>query len=365
MTPVPLPSKNLREFPRNVRHHGDIPEPKFDPRIHLNLSKPDYIKVFPDLKKKLTSCKGPKVKDTSGSRFGYSAPFQLLSPAGVAVVKQIVEREKHTCFSGARGSKRSLRGLYYSSPFIRDLQNCPELLRIFGEMIGEPVLPHANYSSSPQINLSTPGSKSPVDHWHVDSVSYVGVVIISDMTHMKGGDLEVFMGTKEEGYKTLEEKGLQGFEENIETVSYEETGKMILAQGSEIFHHVTPVTTDTVRTSLIFGLTPANAFQPPRTILDTMRTVDFDTGISDYEYFREKAWQLSHVLAHLAKKTPFTRDGKELARKMNPVIKELRRAVSILDSAQTDAIQFYDEDKGTTKKDENDSFGFIAQKVRG
>ena len=67
------------------------------------------------------------------------------------MVKQIVEREKHTCFSGARGSKRSLRGLYYSSPFIRDLQNCPELLRIFGEMIGEPVLPHANYSSSPQV----------------------------------------------------------------------------------------------------------------------------------------------------------------------------------------------------------------------
>ena len=46
------------------------------------------------------------------------------------------------------------------------------------------------------------------------------------------------MGTKEEGYKTLEEKGLQGFEENIETVSYEETGKMILAQGSEVGRYI-------------------------------------------------------------------------------------------------------------------------------
>ena len=49
---------------------------------------------------------------------------------------------------------------------------------------------------------------------------------------------------------------------------------MILAQGSEILHHVTPVTNDAKRISLIFGYAPANCFQPPKTNLRTMERVD-------------------------------------------------------------------------------------------
>lgn len=47
----------------------------------------------------------------------------------------------------------ALRGLYYSSPFIRDLQNCPELLNMFQEFVGEPLLPHFCFSSSPQVKI--------------------------------------------------------------------------------------------------------------------------------------------------------------------------------------------------------------------
>ena len=134
--------------------------------------------------------------------------------------------------SSSRGSKRALRGLYYSSPFIRDLQNCPQLLKMFEECVGEPLLPHFCFSNSPQVNFSTPGSLSPVDHWHNDSIAYAGVVVISDMENMVGGELELFRGDKEAGKKMLREKKMSS--EMVETVSYERPGKMILTHGSEV-----------------------------------------------------------------------------------------------------------------------------------
>ena len=39
----------------------------------------------------------------------------------------------------------------------------------------------------------------------------------------------------------------------VETVRYGQAGKMILAQGSEILHHVTPVESQSQRISMIFG----------------------------------------------------------------------------------------------------------------
>ena len=82
------------------------------------------------------------------------------------------------------------------------------------------------------MNLSSPGSLSPVDHWHNDSIAYAGVVVISDMEGMVGGDLELFRGNKEEGKKMLREGQLE--QEMVETVSYENPGKMILTHGSEV-----------------------------------------------------------------------------------------------------------------------------------
>ena len=79
---------------------------------------------------------------------------------------------------------------------------------------------------------------------------------------------------------------------------------------------------------------PANAFQPPLTILSSMTRVDWATGVAPYEFYREKAWQESHVyqnimsrvyyitcqtshaLAHLAEETRFTKSGYVLARKL-------------------------------------------------
>ena len=63
------------------------------------------------------------------------------------------------------------------------------------------------------------------------------MILLSDMTKMIGGNLEISMMNKELAL----EKIARGEHVAKETVQYEKPGKMILAQGSEILHHVTPV----------------------------------------------------------------------------------------------------------------------------
>ena len=91
---------------------------------------------------------------------------------------------------------------------------------------------------------------------------------------------------------------------------------MILAQGAELLHHVTPVTNNVIRISMIFGYAPANCFQPPKTILKTFQKVDQTHKMAEYEFFREKAFQAEHCLKHYVEKIPYTQDkqmlGKEL-----------------------------------------------------
>ena len=111
----------------------------------------------------------------------------------------------------------------------------------------------------------------------------------------------------------------------------------------QVLHHVTPVTSNHVRVTLIFGLSPANAFQPPLTILDTMTKVDRENGVAPYEFYREKAWQASNALAYLAEQTEFTLSGEQLARKLRSVLAELARAADLLDGTTQDTITSFDE----------------------
>ena len=120
---------------------------------------------------------------------------------------------------------------------------------------------------------------------------------------------------------------------------------------------MTPVTSDHIRVTLIFGLSPGNAFQPPQTVLGSMVRVDWDTGVAPYEYYREKAWQAHNCLAYLAEETVFTQDRMFLARKLRSVATELTRAADALDETIDDAIKFFDEDKNQAALDYAKTFG--------
>ncbi len=66
------------------------------------------------------------------------------------------------------------------------------------------------------------------------------------MKDLVGGELEMMKMDKHKALRELE-AGRITPGVHSEIVNYENPGKMILAQGSEILHHVTPVLSDTKR----------------------------------------------------------------------------------------------------------------------
>lgn len=69
---LPLPPKE--GLPHEVNTYEDVDEPRFDPKIHLNLQKPNYIRLLTDFEK---TTEMPKVTGSEGSPFAYSSPFQV------------------------------------------------------------------------------------------------------------------------------------------------------------------------------------------------------------------------------------------------------------------------------------------------
>ena len=86
------------------------------------------------------------------------------------------------------------------------------------------------------------GSDIPMDPWHFDSVAYTGVILLNDMDGLVGGELELIKMDKKKGLQELA-AGQIVKGKHSDVISYENPGKMILAQGSEVLHHVTPVLT--------------------------------------------------------------------------------------------------------------------------
>ena len=86
--------------------------------------------------------------DSNRSRFAYSSPFQVFSDKGLMVLKEIIKREEKHGTHSSRGNKIALRGLYYMSPWVRDLQACQELRDHFKIIAGEDLVPHPSFCNS-------------------------------------------------------------------------------------------------------------------------------------------------------------------------------------------------------------------------
>ena len=124
---------------------------RFDPTIHLDLGSPNYVRIFPDFEK-MDHTPPIDTTTTNKSRFAYSSPFQVFSDKGLMVLKEIIKREEEHGTYSSRGNKIALRGLYYMSPWVRDLQACQELRDHFKIIAGEDLVPHPSFCNSPQVS---------------------------------------------------------------------------------------------------------------------------------------------------------------------------------------------------------------------
>ena len=161
-------------------------EPKFDPKIHVELVAPKNIAIFDEGSAEEFKSKPfgeyKCVPSRMGCDFAYSDAFQFLSTEGSRVAREILTAMKKCAMDNGRST--CVRGIWHMSPFFRDLMLCDEVLDHFEKIIGEPVLPNF-YLYNTQINVGKVGGDGPVDQWHFDSVNYVAVTLLSDITGMK------------------------------------------------------------------------------------------------------------------------------------------------------------------------------------
>merc|ERR1719206_282714 len=322
--------------PYKFNNYSDVDEPIFDPEVHLNVEAPEYVTLLPDYR---------RAKETNGGDLAYSQPFQFLSQEGVRVMRKIVTREKPD--SGpSRGCRIGLRGLYYTSPWVRDLHNCSQVLAMISRIAGEPLVPTHHINAAPQVNFSVPGRKGAAEFWHWDSISYVANFLLNDPDEVEGGELEIIRMEKFSGMDALVGGRLPA--NAVEKMNYGPPGKAVLCQGSEILHHVTPVRSSVPRIVVILCFSPADVFKPDKLVLDTEINEATATGhktSAPYEFFRGRAWVCGQALSGMASKVPFTEDRQALAGRLRSVITELERVSSLLEGKSSDAIGFFDESR--------------------
>ena len=152
---------------------------------------------------------------------GYSSPTPILSVEGVKEIRTIIENHKDLIKSSER-QKQVIRGLAYKSKFIRDFIYDKTFLSHIRKMANKPLCPHSFGTHSVQVNIgSTEFSNAEVDKWHLDSVDFVLVIIVSDMEGMEGGELEILQMNLngQESTEMLRRKGGPP-RENVIAVSY-------------------------------------------------------------------------------------------------------------------------------------------------
>lgn len=184
-------------------------------------------------------------------------PFSFLTVRCVNILNTIIESHMHMMTSSERIS-HYIRGLGYHSSFIRDLCYAPTILELLKRLTGIDLVPHYIFSNVGHINIGMPNEKD-VDQWHYDSVPYVLVILLSDPSSFQGGILE---------YE---------YESNIIPVIFSKAGEAFFMKGSEIKHHVTPLTHGR-------RLTLINSYMDMNALTDS---TNLDTFKNDHHFEKE------------------------------------------------------------------------------
>jgi len=190
--------------------------------------------------------------------------------------------------------------------------------------------------------------------------------MLSDMSQVTGGALEVMKCQKHEGLDKLARK--EPLDDVLFTVNYDRPGMCILNHGSEVLHHVTPIThnpKNIVRMSVIMAFSSANAYRPTDMVLNTMTFCDGHSKMFGYEHYRYTAWQMMTILKDMAENDKFEKDNdKKYAERLRHVADELTRAAHQLENPHADEIKFYHEDNARlTVNNHERSFKETANKA--
>ena len=275
-----------------------------------------------------------------GFGIAYTEPFRVLSESGVKKLRQAVDREAPTRAKGNERIPSCLRGLGYLSTAVREYTESPVLLELFSKLARQPIGVHPISMNIGHTNISKTGA-GYVDQWHTDSVDYVLVMILSDLTDMKGGELQVLNLPDATGqlFDDLKANGVP--EELVKNVSYLKPGYGIFMQGSKILHRVKGVLeAREPRISMVSSFSNLDVFQPDSTRYHTFAHQDPD-DVHPLEFARHKAWRIEGKMKYILEKCEFGTDPLHLSRIFAEAAEEMQRTSKLLSKEEDDALGFF------------------------
>merc|ERR1712151_349089 len=298
----------LMPFPKSIPEGlTEAPnEPAWDPSVHLQLEAPAFLKTLTSEAHLCNWSKFPAPSHLDDNKefpgLAYSAPFRVLSDEGVRVLREIIKNNEGNTHTFERTPKL-LRGLAYRSKFIRDFLYSKDVLKHLENMSRTPVNPHGVLMHGAQINFgvgkANGGSDKPVDAWHLDSVPYVLVVLLTEPDEFEGGETKIARyRDPDDGLENIRNGTIPT--ELIETHRLPGAGYAMFMQGSKVPHAVMPVTRG-LRLSLVNSYMSRDVFEEDRTSYRFSKIQD-PGHIHPIEIARHYAWRVQGKLDYLLRK---------------------------------------------------------------
>jgi hypothetical protein len=243
--------------------------PEFDAATHLALEWPDTVYTLKDL--------GYSDEDRAltPSDLAITSPFRIMSPEGVAVMRDLALDLHSAGYIRPKGPGRSgtLHHGVYRARYLQQFMNCPELLDFMSELSGTRLVAHPFPPFQAYFNYWAEDPSKHIDDWHLDSLGYGAVMMVSDPEEIVGGAFEYFHGSRTE---LMERFGLTHWEElrrrtfvdvdpeRIVEVRFPAAGYGMFMQGDHVFHRAAKADAGR-RITMVPGFASLDLAYPDRT----------------------------------------------------------------------------------------------------
>jgi len=299
-------------------------EPEFSAEKHLELGQPESVTSLASLGYSATQV------EACPSTLGVTSAFKILSDEGLSVMHdlclQMYSNRNSSMGTGANRLGSYLRGAGYRSRFIKDFCDSPELATHLSQLAEVSLARHSVPAVACGVNYAPEDLDRAVDSWHVDSVSFDIVMMLSDPEQIKGGEFQYFHGTKQEGQELLGITGEEGADkalptERIHSIEFPAAGYGFLQQGNMIFHRACKLKQRAERMTMVpsFVVTPATS----KDATNSINMLNWEDPGMAPELTRHEAWRAAARLNQLTQDISLTDDNQSLQKGIDQAISAL------------------------------------------
>lgn len=308
-------------------------EPTYDSNIHLALEFPKDSHNLHDLgysQEEIDKCP---------TDYGVSGVTRLLSDEGVRVLMQTAQSLRKYSSSGGERIQHLLRGCVYRSKFLRDLCLCPKVSEFLSQIYGIPVAPHSIPLHLGHFNFAPDDLTRAVDKWHIDTIGFDYVMMVSDPNQQVGGRFQYFLGTKKE-IQEIKDNNQSIPEDRIISPEFPGPGYIIVMQGNMVVHRGAKLEQPFDRVTMVNGYVPLDLDSVDPSRFFDLKTVDPHQLLFP-EWARHKAWLSKGKLNRIIEELPFTDDRELIINKLKSAIEDVETAIKDLSDSSEGEQNFY------------------------